>query len=202
MYRNFIERFNKGGIIMRKPERRTIYNNYDLWGDYEEDAREYFESTYGEQPTEEELWNVIYSFDEDYWSEIKNKLKEFFSEGTYILRGVVGRWNGAFEAGTVFTGFMEMFSKAAKDCDYVHIYDENGHLYLQCSHHDGTNLYEIKKLTEKGEQYLENWEYSGWGDKRSERYVHDQIMKRYSVLPHFSHKVYGCSKVVYNKITA
>lgn len=187
---------------MRKPEKRTIYSNYDLWGDYEEDAREYFEYTYGDdkEPTQEELWDIIHSLDEDAWEIEKENLEKFFSEGTWILRGTVSRWDGTYPAGTIFTDFMDMFSKATEDCDYIHIYDENGHLYLKCSHHDGTNLYEIKKLTEKGEVYLENWENSGWDDKRSERYVHDQIMKRYSVLPHFAHKVYGCSKVAYETV--
>ena len=28
-------------------------------------------------------------------------------------------------------------------------YDVNGHLYLNASHHDGTNRFEIKRLTER-----------------------------------------------------
>ena len=117
------------------------------------------------------------------------------------MRGTNGRWNGTFEAGTIFTDFMDMYREAMTDCDYVHLYDENGHFYMQCSHHDGTNYYEIKKLTDKGIDYLENWE-GNWDDKRSERYIHDQIMKRYSTLPNFAHKVYGCPKVQWKKEVA
>lgn len=93
---------------------------------------------------------------------------------------------------------MDMYREAMTDCDYVHLYDENGHFYMQCSHHDGTNYYEIKKLTDKGIEYLKNWE-ENWNDRRSERYVHNQIMKRYSILPNFSHRVYGCPKVQWKK---
>ena len=183
---------------MRKPQRRTIYNNYNLWEDYEEDAREMLEERGNSNLSENDIWDEINFIDEVNWENEKENLEDFFSEGTWILRGCVGRWDGNYQAGTIFTDFMEMFYKATRDCDYVHIYDENGHLYLRCSHHDGTNLYEIKKLTDKGIEYLENWEYN-WDDKRNERYVHDQIMKRYSVLPQFMHKVYGCPKVEYEK---
>ena len=41
-----------------------------------------------------------------------------------------------------------------------------------------------------------------WDDKRTERYIHAQIMKRYSILPNFAHKVYGCPKVQWKKEVA
>ena len=66
----------------------------------------------------------------------------------------------------------------------------------------GSDLYVyVTPLTTKGIEYLENWE-ENWDDKRSERYVHDQIMKKYSILPHFAHKVYGCPKVQWKKDVA
>lgn len=95
----------------------------------------------------------------------------------------------------------EEIYKAAKDCDYVYIYDENGHFYLRCYHHDGSKYYEIKKVTEKGIKYLENWEHN-WNDKRTEENIHDRIMERYSTLPHFAHNVYGCPRVEYKKVSA
>ena len=94
--------------------------------------------------------------------------------------------------------FEEMLNKAAKDCDYIHLYDKNGHLYLKCSHHDGTNYYEIKKVTDRGVEYLANWK-DNWDDNRTEQYVHNQIMERYSVLPHFGHKVYCWPKIEWKK---
>lgn len=186
---------------MREPQTRTIYNNYDLWEQYQEFAKETL-SEYEEEPSEDSIWNVINDEDSVNWECEKERLEEFFDDGsTWILCGTNGRWNGTFEAGTIFTDFMDMYREAMTDCDYVHLYDENGHFYMQCSHHDGTNYYEIKKLTDKGIKYLENWE-ENWDDKRSERYVHDQIMKKYSTLPHFAHKVYGCSKLQWKKEVA
>ena len=72
----------------------------------------------------------------------------------------------------------------------------NGHFFLQCSHHDGTNLYEIKKVTEKGISYYENWGSSIFSsDQRTEQEILTRIMNRYSTLPHYVHIMYGCPKV-------
>lgn len=135
--------------------RKTIYNNNNLQDDYEKDAREYLESI-NEPTTEENIWNEIYNINENNLRDAKQNLEEFFEEGTWILRGTVNRWDGAYQAGTIFTDIISTFNKMIKGCDYIHIYSENGHLYFQCTHHDGVNIFEIKKLTEKGERYFEN----------------------------------------------
>ena len=149
---------------MSKPLIQTIYNTYD-----------------DDQDTPE-------------WEDVKEELTNFFDDGgTWILRGTNQCWNGTYGAGTIFTDFISMLATATKDCDYIHLYDQNGHFHLQCSHHDGTNHYEIKRLTDKGIAYLENWE-ENVSDTRSERYVHDQIIKHYSTLPHYARKMYGYAK--------
>lgn len=186
---------------MREPKKRTIYNNYNLWEDYEELARECLKENGIDNPTDQNIWDVIYDDDSSNWVLEKERLIEFFSGGTWILQGYNQLWYGNQRAGYVFTDFMDMFSKAMKDCDYVHIWDENGHMYLECSHHDGTNLYEIKKITAAGIRYLENWEYN-WDDKRSEEYVHTMIMKKYSTLPNYMHEIYGCPKIQYEGVSA
>lgn len=181
-------------------KRRTIYNNYNLWEDYLEAAKEIL-SERNEEITDNAIWEEIYEQDNLNWQDEKERLVEFFEGSTWILQGYSGRWDGNHRGGHIFTDFMEMFQKATEDCEYIHIYDENGHMFLKCSHHDGTNLYEIKRVTDRGIKYLENWEYD-WDDKRTEEYVHDKIMERYSTLPHFAYKVYGCPKVDYVRKTA
>ena len=189
---------------MKEAKTRTIYNNYDLYEDYAESAKESLidNGTEAEDITENNLWEEIYFLDSINWEDEKEQLENFFNDGnTWILQGFTGRWDGTYKGGYIFTDFMEMFYKATKDCDYIHIYDENGHFYIQCSHHDGTNLYEVKKVTQNGTYYLERWE-DNWEDKRTEEYIHDQIMKKYSVLPHYMHNVYGCRKTEYKEIVA
>ena len=189
---------------MKQAKKRTIYNNYDLWEDLSDDARDFLideKEMNEDEITDEDIWNEIYAMDENYWDDEKYHFEKFFDNGsTWILSGCIERWNGSYEGGFIFKSFSEMIRKAGQDCDYFHFYDENGHFYLQCSHHDGTNLYEIKKLTKKGEEYYDRWVYGT--DLRSEHYVYDMIMRRYSILPHYLHTVYGCPKVEYKKEAA
>lgn len=188
----------------RLPKTRTIFDNYRLWETYtDEDITEcLIENGVDEEDiTDNMIWEERYSQSNLDWEIEKERLEEFFlNGGKWMLFGEVGRWNGVYKAGTLFETFDDFFYKATEDCDYINFYDENGHLYLTCSHHDGTCHYEIKEVTDKGIEYLENWECN-WDDKRTEEYVHTQIFSRYSRLPHFAHRIYGCKKVEYEPIT-
>lgn len=177
---------------------RTIYNNYDLWEDYEKDVREILSENGNFKPSDKEIWEEIYFQDEINWEYEKENLDDFFKDKTWIIFGTVQRWNGMYPGGIIFTDFWKAWDKATVDCEYFHLYDVNGHFYIKCSHHDGTNLFEIKQLTEKGERYYENWEYK-WNDSRSEKYVHKQIIEKYSTLPYYAHKVFGVPKKEYEK---
>ena len=189
----------------RIPVSRTIYNNYSLWETYpDSEVKEMLlESGYEEDEiTEDAMWKYRYTQDEFDWECEKERLVDFFIENgnKWMIFGEVGRCDGVYKAGTLFDTFDDFFYDAAKDCDYINFYDENGHLYLTCSHHDGTCHYEIKEVTDKGLQYLNNWE-ENWNDKRTEQYVHTQIFNRYSRLPRFAERVYGSPKVEYQPVT-
>lgn len=140
--------------------------------------------------------------DEDNWEAEKERLETFFEDGsTWLIMGNVGRWDGSKPAGSTFSTFREMWYKATLDCDYVKIYDENGHLYLTCSHHDGTNCFEIKRLTERGAKYPENWEFGKYDFSLKE--LHEKLnAKGYSALPNYAHQVFGCPKMEYEKRVA
>ena len=180
------------------PKERIIYNNYELWETYPDDYLieiahecEWIDDDY--EPTQNDLWEWRYEQDSIDWHLEKERLDEFFKKINYIgFFGEVGRWDGIYKAGKIGTDFWELFDQAITDCDYIKIYDENGHMYLECTHHDGTCHFEIKEITDKGMEYLENWEYGSWDDKRTKQYVHTQIFNRYSRLPRFAQKEYGC----------
>lgn len=175
----------------------TIYDNYDLFNDKSiGNARECFvENGYAlEEITEQMVFDQIYEDDNIIWNEVKAEMENFFSDKYYcVLVGKVGRWNGVYDAGTVFRGedISSIIYKALKDCDYVKFTDRGGHFYIDGDHHDGHVSYEIKVLNERGITYYENWG-SRWNDKRSEAYVIKKLMDRnFSVLPRFAEKVYG-----------
>lgn len=191
--------------MKRLPKERTIFNNYNLWEVYpDEDIKEQLMANgiYEEDITDDMIWEERDFLSNLDWEDEKARLEDFFlNKGNkWMLFGEVGRWNGVFKAGTLFETFDDFFYKATKDCNYIHFYDENGHLYLTCSHHDGTCHYEIKEVTDKGIDYLERWE-EDWDDKRTEEYVHTQIFNRYSRLPRFAERVYGCKRIEYQPIT-
>lgn len=189
---------------MKEAVVRTIYDNFDLWNDESVKAAKavLLERDEIEDPTRDEIWRELYEEDALNWECEKERLIEFFNDGsTWILQGTCQSWDGRHAAGTIFTDFMKIYNKAMRSCNYAKLYDENGHFYFECAHHDGTNCYEIKKLTNKGVAYLENWE-NNYDDRRSERYIHNQIMAKYSTLPHFANKVYGLPKVEWKQAAA
>ena len=169
----------------------TIFDNYDLEA-YEEAARQQLiDEHYDEEgyaPSEYEVYDLASDFAAFEWEEDFENLKNFFHDKgkAVMLRGTVGRWNGRHEAGKVFEDFEDAFYAATKDCDYWKIRDEAGHLYVECSHHDGSNSFEIKLINDKGAALLEGWEYD-WNDTRTEEEVHDIIFNcnLFSALPHY-----------------
>lgn len=172
----------------RIAKERIIFDNYDCSEEYEE-ARQYLIDEGNEEPSDSEIWDELYFQNEMQWYDTKEELDKFFDGKTVGFFGAIGRWNGVFRAGKIGE-FWKLYYEATRDCDYIKISDENGKLFLRCSHHDGTNFFEIKEITNKGYDYLERWEYGT--DDRAESEVHEQIYKRYSHNPNFAHKVYGC----------
>lgn len=182
---------------------RIIYNNYDLWDDYPDEeidriARECEWVDEDEEITDEMRTEWRYREDEWNWECEQDYLEEFFKGKTVGFFGVIGLWNGIYKVGNI-GDFWTLYYKAVRDCDYIKIYDENGHLYLTCSHHDGTNCFEIKILNDDAEDYYDRWSYGN--DNRKMYEVMTQIYKRYSKIPRFAEKVYGCKAREYEPIT-
>lgn len=178
------------GQKMKKNNKNNIviFDNYNF--DYIEEARECledFDSEYA--PSDQEVYELASDLEQEDFDRSMEELKSFFGDSEVIFSGSLGRWDGyrsGFEVGT----FETLFYDFVKDCDYITVTDENGHLYINCSHHDGSNFCEVKKLTEAGKEYFDRWEYS-WNDKRTNADIHKQLKERYSRLPRFAQSVYG-----------
>ena len=182
---------------------RVIYDNYDLWEQYPDEeidavARDYGWIDENEEITDEMRTQWRYWEDETNWDTEKEMLKDFFNGKTVGFFEEVGLWHGTYKCGDIGE-FWNLFYKATDDCNYIKIYDENGHMYLTCSHHDGTNHFEIKILNDDAEDYYDRWSYGT--DNRKEYEVITQIYKRYSKIPRFAEKVYGCKAREYEPIT-
>ena len=137
------------------------------------------------------IYDEIYDMLKMYWDDEKSMMEDFFDGKTLLVCGTCGTWRGNLAAGKVIA-YDELW-KCWKDCDYISIYDEGGHFYIKASHHDGTNHFEVKLLTEKGAEYYDRWENS-YTDRRSEREIHEALWNNahYTHIPHYAREVYGC----------
>lgn len=177
---------------MKKPKKRTLYSNMNA--DFER-VKQWMEENSDRIPTDEEVWDEIYELDKMDWEDFTYMFEDFFNNGTFVLQGTIGCWYGTCYGGYVFDTFSGL-CRCFDSYDYVEIYDMNGHLYVDCSHHDGSNHYEVRILTERGREYANRHEYD-----MEERELHTRLMQKsyYSVLPHVAHKVWGHKKVEYVK---
>ncbi len=185
------------------PKQRMIYSNYDLSENYsDEDVIEQLTENGIEREdiTDNMLWEERYFMDEVEWEEAKELLERVFGDDELIVFGAVGRWNGVFDGGFVCNGLDDILEHCTQDCNYIEFYDENGHLFLHCTHHDGSCLFEIKRLTEEGYNYYSNWNYN-WEDQRPQSYICEQLARRYSRLFRIAEKQWGCPAREYEPIT-
>lgn len=176
--------------------KHIIFDNYDP-DEYREAAIENLleNCSYSDAADipESEIYEEINFLTEIYWDDERHMMENYFDRKTLLVCGSVGRWNGKFAAGKIIT-YDELW-KCWADCDYISIYDKGGHFYIEASHHDGTNCFEVKILTEKGAEIYERWEnYSSRWENLNEREVHEKLWKnaKYSHIPHYAREVFGC----------
>ena len=177
----------------RKPKERVIYDNYDTFSMYDE-AKEHLTNVCDEEPSDDDIWKYVSVIDADNWENEKENMKQIFDEGNFIAVGTCGSWLGNQPGGFVFNSFDELMNKLV-DCEYFKFWDEDGHFYVNATHHDGTHSLEIRELTEKGMKYHDNW-YFAWNDKRNKKDVYERLFKdsHYSKLINYAQKMWGCPK--------
>lgn len=177
-----------------------IFTNYDTT-EREEYTREYLLETIGEEnewKTVDDIPdNAVYeemNFQEEIeWEDAMTEMRSFFKGKKLLVVGTCGLWYGNRPAGAVID-YDDLY-KCWNNCAYIEIYDEGGHLYINGTHHDGTNCYEVKILTEKGVEMWDKWNYEWkiWQND-DEKTVHEKLWEssHYSHIPHFAREVYGC----------
>ena len=171
--------------------KRTLFNNYDI-DTYLDMAKESMEDSGIDESSEEEIWQCAGDLAQEDFTNTMDELKSFFEDKTVMFTGAVGRWCGnhtGFDVGD----FDDLFSRYTKDCDYFEIYDDNGALYISCSHHDGSNFFQVLVLTNKGARIFEDWQnYYGKYAKLDDKEIHKLLLNRkLAHVPQFAKKVYG-----------
>lgn len=190
----------KEAMDMRKAVERIIFDNSNV-SDMFDETKQYLIDEGDEYPSDDQVWDEINFTVETCWDDVKRELEKVFDgKRNFLAVGTCGLWNGTFAGGFTFDNLNRLMNIALKDCDYFKFWDENGHLFLQGWHHDGTNIVEIRELTDRGYNKLCKWEYD-YSNHTSEKEIHRKLFtdSHYSKLIHYSHKVYGCPKVEYEK---
>lgn len=98
------------------------------------------------------LWEMdIDDFEKNIIPKINNQCKD----GIVLLNGTVGRWKGYSEAGVAVEAEKLDSGDLWQDCDYLALYEDNGGLEFQATHHDGTHYMKLFALPEDKKQFVE-----------------------------------------------
>lgn len=109
---------------------------------------------------------------EDYWRWINEMLADdvecFFENLKYekgvvqqpcVISGSLGLWWGSPSIEEVMCDSLsEAVKKCWGDCDAVQVTSKGGVVYVVAMHHDGRNCFEIRPLTERGAERMEEGE--------------------------------------------
>lgn len=151
-------------------------SNYDV-----EDMKNMYEEAYEEIPSEETINRYIQDVNDDYLGDIKSEIKYYegaFGKKEYLISATLELWNGKAKGGKIITGLWDAITQCFED--YNEIYEEGGMLKVTACHHDGTNFFKIKELTEKGEKFAERHKYD-----MSDRELHEKLFNN----SHYSRNV-------------
>lgn len=143
---------------MKKNKKVTLYSSV-ITKEKVEYARQYLLEENGEEPTNSELLNFINADDDINWDVFESEYKKYFNTNNFVVRANLGRWNGRFDSGKIMTGGWNDFCRVIQDYDNLEIVDNNGHLEIVGYHHDGTDYFEIRELTRKGDKYTNGYHY-------------------------------------------
>ena len=165
---------------------KVLYSNYyeDLMS--EEEAREILEEMGNENISEQDIYCLINEQNDLDWSDFINEFEKYLLDKWYVATGTCGLWYGKVEVGKVIPG-INTFMSLIQDCDYVRIVDIDGRLIVKCSHHDGTDCYELRELNDRGFDFYVNKE-----NITNKEMCETLFKKYYSKRPRIFEKLYGC----------
>lgn len=76
-------------------------------------------------------------------------------ENPMLLIGYVGGWQRRSNGGIFVSRFGDLYT-FWQHCDHIKVEEIRGRLFIECSHHDGTNRAELRQITSKGNDYMNN----------------------------------------------
>ena len=177
---------------MKLAKMYTFYDDYWYDEHYEEIREDLFNGqmedywqTIADVPDEAVDEGISFRRSSD-WYEFKKDLDRLMTEDVFLVTGTCGRWDGPCACGQ-FVYNADDLMKGLSHLDYLNFYEVEGRFYIDGSHHDGYDHYELRVLTEAGLKYArDNW-------FEHDRELHEVIIQceAYSQPPNFVRKITG-----------
>ena len=126
----------------------------------QDESKEMYEETYGRTPSDEELSAFVEENNSKYLSDVISEIEHYESvhgKKSQVVVAKLGLWNGTFDGGKIIVGLANVIRECFED--YNRLYVDGRRLRISASHHDGTNTFEIKELTDNGADYADRHDY-------------------------------------------
>lgn len=133
-------------------KKTVLYDSRDY--DYDHAFEDLLEQGFtAEEVTDDFVYNHMYSIQECAWDDIYYYLGILADEEYLAVAGTLGLWNRQPSVAKIIDD-KQTLRRFLSGYDDIRIVDDNGRLFIDGLHHDGTNSFEIKVLTSKGIDYL------------------------------------------------
>lgn len=199
---------------MKKTKEIVLYDDTENYKKFDE-TRDFLFAVYADENgwackeniPDETVYKEIDFQNAETWRDLKDALENSFKTRYYLMMGTCGRWNGNFDGvmgihdlevhnygPNKFYASVHVEVDSAVDVmasheliDNIKVIDRNGHLIIEGYHHDGSDHYELKRLTRQGYEYADRNYFA------HDRKLHSTIMNCnfFSALPRIAQRVYG-----------
>lgn len=103
--------------------------------------------------------------DEDFWDTFRLAIKDEPLYTRSVITGSCGTWMSNIKiVPTLVDNLYDAVMKCLKDCDYYKLTIKDNVLYVQGTHHDGTNCFEIRLVNSDNYDKINYWNDEEDGD--------------------------------------
>lgn len=135
-----------------------LFSNYPD-SKYFEETRAFMVEELDLEPSDQDVLDQIRFDEEIQWDGLKYELKNNTqAQQPCVVTGQLGLWHGNVTIEPkVFDNIYGAVMACVHNMDYITIKQINGYIEVNCTHHDGTNVFEIHLLNNKGIKATENY---------------------------------------------
>ena len=135
----------------------TIFSTFNYYSESNMQAiKECLQESF-DTVTEDMIYNACNNQLNSDWTNVQDKLLDFFDDQVILVTATIGRWNGTFNSSKIGI-FENLIIDMLNKQDDFEIESNNGEFLIKTYHHDGQNNFEIKILTFEAEDILDKFD--------------------------------------------